>query len=518
MEKMKRVLISVYDKQGIVEFARFLKQFDMDIISTGGTSKLLKQNGIPCLSVSEITGAPEMLDGRVKTLHPKIHGAILAKRDNKDHMAQLKEHGMALIDMVVINLYPFESVVSKPNVELSEALENIDIGGPTMVRAAAKNFKSVAVVISPSQYQAVMDHMSQHSGELSDALRKTLAIEAFRLTHLYDGAITRYLQSLESGAAYPKNIVLSFEKIQDLRYGENPHQSAAFYRELGSNSSGITNLEQLHGKELSYNNIMDLDAVVKMVHTFGEPCSVIVKHSNPCGVAIGENICSAFEKAFATDSVSAFGGIFGFNRPVDLKTAELLKDIFIEVIVAPAYEPDALQVLSKKKNVRLLKLELGQTLPKENNYRKVAGGLLIQSEDIKSIDDIEFKVVSNRQPTPDEWAALKFGWRVVKWVKSNAVIFCRSDRTIGIGAGQMSRVDSSRFAVDKASRANLDLTSTAVASDAFFPFRDGVDAAAEAGATAVIQPGGSVRDDEVIQAANELNLAMVFTGVRHFRH
>lgn len=518
MEKMKRVLISVYDKQGIVEFARFLKEQNIEIVSTGGTGKLLTENGVSCLSVSEITGASEMLDGRVKSLHPKIHGAILAKRDNENHMAQLKENGIEPIDMVVINLYPFEAVVSKPGVALSQALENIDIGGPTMVRAAAKNFKSVAVVTSPDQYRTVMDEMKEKNGQLSQATKKNLAIDAFRLTHRYDGAITSYLQSLEEEAAYTKNVVLSFEKIQDLRYGENPHQSAAFYRELGAANNGITDLQQLHGKELSYNNIMDLDAVVKMVHTFTDPCSVIVKHSNPCGVAVGEDVFSAFEKAFTTDSVSAFGGIYGFNRTIDLKTAEQLRNIFIEVIIAPDYEPDALSLLSKKKNLRLLKLDLNRGLPLENNYRKVAGGLLFQSEDIKGVDDIELKVVSKRQPTADEWAALKFGWKVVKWVKSNAVIYCRSDRTIGIGAGQMSRVDSSMLAVDKAKRANLDLAGTAVASDAFFPFRDGVDAAAEAGATAVIQPGGSVRDDEVIQAADELNLAMVFTGVRHFRH
>ena len=518
MEKMKRVLISVYDKQGIVEFGRFLKEQNIEIVSTGGTAKLLTENGVPCLSVSDITGASEMLDGRVKSLHPKIHGAILAKRDNKNHMAQLKESGIKPIDMVVINLYPFEAVISKPNVELAEALENIDIGGPTMVRAAAKNFKSVAVVTSPTQYQSIMDELAENDGQLNEATKKNLAVEAFRLTHKYDGVITNYLQNLQEELTHPKNVVISFEKIQDLRYGENPHQSAAFYKEIGAANSGITDLQQLHGKELSYNNIMDLDAVVKMVHTFNEPCSVIVKHSNPCGVAVGDDVFSAFEKAFATDSVSAFGGIYGFNRPVDLKTAEQLRNIFIEVIIAPDYEPDALQLLSKKKNLRLLKLDLKQGLPIESNYRKVAGGLLIQSEDIKGVDDIEFKVVSQRQPTADEWAAIKFGWKVVKWVKSNAVIYCRDDRTIGIGAGQMSRVDSSMLAVDKAGRANLDLAGTAVASDAFFPFRDGVDAAAEAGATAVIQPGGSVRDGEVIQAANELNLAMVFTGMRHFRH
>ncbi len=518
MSKVNRVLLSVFNKTGIVEFAQSLKQLDIEIISTGGTAKLLKQNGIPCLQVADITGAPEMLDGRVKTLHPKIHGAILAKRDNPDHLRQLKEQGIIPIDMVVINLYPFEEVTSQPNVSLDEAIENIDIGGPTMIRSAAKNYSDVAVVTSPNQYSIVVQELIQNNGELSSETKKKLAVEAFRLTHKYDGAITRYLQSLDTKEEYPKNIVLSFEKIQNLRYGENPHQTAAFYRDLGSAKSGITDLAQLHGKELSFNNIMDLDAVVKMVKTFSEPCSVIVKHSNPCGAAIGDDVFSAFEKALATDPVSAFGGIFGFNRTVDLKTAEKLSDIFIEVIIAPGYDSEAFQLLSKKKNLRLLQLDLQQGLAPDYDFKRVAGGLLIQSQDLKTVADLEFKVVTSRSPSDEEWAGLKFAWKVVKWVKSNAVIFCLKDRTIGIGVGQMSRVDSSIFAVDKAKRSGLSLKGTVVASDAYFPFRDGVDAAAEAGATAIIQPGGSVRDEEVIQAANEHNLAMVFTGIRHFRH
>jgi phosphoribosylaminoimidazolecarboxamide formyltransferase/IMP cyclohydrolase len=477
---------------------------------------LLNKNEIPCKQVSEITGAPEMLDGRVKTLHPIIHGAILAKRDNPDHLRQLKEHGITPIDMVVINLYPFEQVTNAPNVSLNEALENIDIGGPTMIRAAAKNFPFVTVVTSSAQYSSISQELSQNKGELSLAIRKKLAIEAFKLTHKYDGAITKYLQNLDAKDEYLENMVLSFEKIQNLRYGENPHQTAAFYRESGNQNKGITDLTQLHGKELSFNNIMDLDAVVKMVKTFEQPCAVIVKHSNPCGVAIGDNVFSAFEKALATDPVSAFGGIFGFNRTLDLKTAEKLRESFIEVIIASDYEPEAFQLLAKKKNLRLLNMQQG--FYEEYDYKRVAGGILIQSQDIKSLADLEFKIVTQRQPIEDEWIALKFAWKVVKWVKSNAVIFCLNDRTIGIGAGQMSRVDSSLFAVDKAKRSGLSLQGTVVASDAFFPFRDGVDAAAEAGATAIIQPGGSVRDEEVIQAADEHKMAMVFTGIRHFRH
>jgi phosphoribosylaminoimidazolecarboxamide formyltransferase/IMP cyclohydrolase len=518
MSKINRALISVFDKTGIVEFAKSLKQLNIEIISTGGTAKLLAKNGIPCQHVAEITGAPEMLDGRVKTLHPTIHGAILAKRDNPEHLRQLEAQRITPIDMVVINLYPFEEVITKPDVAMDEALENIDIGGPTMIRAAAKNYPYVAVVTSPDQYSFITKELTQENGKLSLDTKKKLASEAFRLTHKYDGAITNYFQSLDTTEEYPENIVLSFEKIQNLRYGENPHQTAAFYRELGNGDKGITDLIQLHGKALSFNNLMDLDSVVKMLKSFVEPCSVIVKHNNPCGVAIGDNIFSAFKKSLATDPVSAFGGIFGFNQKLDLRTAEELRKIFIEVIVAPDYEPDAHQLLSKKKNLRVLKLNIESEIVAGHDYKRVTGGLLIQSLDIKRVDDLDLKVVTQRTPTEEEWAGLKFAWKVVKWIKSNAVIFCLKDRTIGIGAGQMSRVDSSMFAIDKAKRSGLSLSDTVVASDAFFPFRDGVDVAAEAGTTAIIQPGGSVRDEEVIQAANEHNMAMVFTGIRHFRH
>ncbi len=518
MKKINRVLISVFDKDGIVDLAKALQKFGCSIISTGGSAKLLNENGIRCISVAEITGAAEMLDGRVKTLHPKIHAAILAKRKNPDHLRQLAENRIEPIDMVVINLYPFEEVIKKADTTLDVALENIDIGGPTMIRAAAKNFSDVAVVTAPSQYQAISDELSQNGGALSFETRKKLAVAAFQKTHDYDGIITHYLQPASSGQLYPDRLTLNFEKVQDLRYGENPHQSAAFYKDAGGGNPGITGLQQLHGKELSFNNIMDLDTVVKMVNSFAEPCAVIVKHSNPCGVAVGATVAEALPKALATDTVSAFGGIFGFNRPVDLKTATALSPLFIEVIVAPDFETAAFELLARKKNLRLLKLKSEPENRVEFSVRKVAGGLLIQDEDVLDLDEAKLKTVSRRKPTAGELDALRFAWQVVKWVKSNAVVFCLKDRTVGIGAGQMSRVDSSRFAVEKARAAGLSLEGTVVASDAFFPFRDGVEAAAAAGATAIIQPGGSVRDEEVIQAADEKNMAMIFTGVRHFRH
>lgn len=518
MSKIKQALISVHDKTGIVEFARSLQQMEIRIISTGGTAQLLQQNGISCQSVSAITGMPEMLDGRVKTLHPFIHGAILARRDNPDHLRQLQDQGISPIDMVVVNLYPFEQIIRQPNVTMELAIENIDIGGPTMIRAAAKNYEDVAVITSPNQYASIIKELLENDGELSLATRQRLAVEAFALTHQYDGSIARYLQNTIVSESYPERLTLNLAKISELRYGENPHQTAAFYRDLNATHPGITDLQQLHGKELSFNNIMDLDAVVKIVQSFDQPCAAIVKHHNPCGIGIGSQVFEAFEKALATDPVSAFGGIFGFNRPIDATTAAKLAEIFIEVVVAPEYEAEAFQILSKKKNVRLLKLKISPELTTEIDFKRVAGGLLVQSPDNKTIDDVELHVVTKRAPTEMEWAGLKFAWKVVKWVKSNAVVFCLPDRTIGIGAGQMSRVDSSLLAVEKARRSGLSLQGTVVASDAFFPFRDGVDAAAEAGATAIIQPGGSVRDAEVIQAADEHRMAMVFTGVRHFRH
>ncbi|OQX88714.1 bifunctional phosphoribosylaminoimidazolecarboxamide formyltransferase/IMP cyclohydrolase [candidate division KSB1 bacterium 4484_87] len=519
--KVRRALISVYDKTDVVEFARELTKLSIEIISTGGTATLLRENGIECIEVAEITGAPEMLDGRVKTLHPFVHGAILAKRDNPEHVSQLDELNIKTIDLIVVNLYPFEKVIQQQGTTLDVALENIDIGGPTMIRAAAKNFPDVAVVTSADQYADILDEMKKSNGALAYETRKKLAIAAFQRTNEYDGIIYQYLQDSDQEnkpEKFPKALNLNLAKVQDLRYGENPHQGAAFYRDLSSAAPGLVGIEQLHGKELSFNNLMDLDAVVRMVKSFDDPCSVIVKHSNPCGVAIGDDLHDAFVKAFATDSLSAFGGIYGFNRTLNLETAEELRKIFIEVIVAPDFEADALQLLSKKKNLRILKLDFSEPEINEFNFKRVAGGLLVQDEDLADLDESKLRVVSQRKPTTEEMEAMKFAWKVVKWVKSNAIVFCQKDRTIGIGAGQMSRVDASQLAIDKAGKAGLSLQGSVLASDAFFPFRDGVDVAAKAGATAIIQPGGSVRDEEVIEAVNGHGMSMVFTGIRHFRH
>jgi len=497
--KIRRALISVYDKTDALAFAKGLADLSIEIISTGGTAKLLRENGIDCVDVADITGVPEMLDGRVKTLHPFIHGAILAKRDNLSHMGQLEKMKIQPIDLIVINLYPFEKAIQQHDTTLDEALENIDIGGPTMIRAAAKNFPDVAVVTSVDQYDEILDELKNNSGALSSETRKKLAIAAFQRTHEYDGIIYRYLQQADPKTEpekFPTSFSLNLGKIQDLRYGENPHQQAAFYRDLSSVTPGLAGLEQLHGKELSFNNLMDLDAIVRMVRSFEQPCSVIVKHSNPCGVAVGNDVHDAFVKAFATDSLSAFGGIYGFNRTLDLQTAEELRKIFIEVVVAPDFEEGALQLLSKKKNVRILKLAFGQREESALTFKHVSGGLLVQDEDVADLDEAKLRIVSQRKPTAEEMEAMKFAWRVVKWVKSNAIVFCQKDRTIGIGAGQMSRVDASQLAIDKARKAGLSLEGTVLASDAFFPFRDGVDVAAKAGATAIIQPGGSVRDAE----------------------
>ncbi|MBN2010315.1 bifunctional phosphoribosylaminoimidazolecarboxamide formyltransferase/IMP cyclohydrolase [candidate division KSB1 bacterium] len=519
MTHIKRALISVSDKTNIIPFAKKLKEFGVELISTGGTAKLLMEQGVECRQVDDVTGFPEMMDGRLKTLHPKIHGGILAKRDNPEHLTQIEKQGIGLIDMIVVNLYPFEATIAKPDVTLNMAIENIDIGGPTMIRAAAKNYKDVAVVTDPQQYDMIINIMSENNGAITRDVLFHLAIEAFALTNRYDGLIAAHLSNVESKATFPDKLSVSFEKVQELRYGENPHQQAAFYTTAGKPRTGIAGATQLHGKELSYNNIMDLDGVLRMVLSFQEPACVIVKHSNPCGAAVGDNIHKAFTKAFATDSVSAYGGIFAFNRTVELPLAEELSKIFIEVIVAPEFSLEALELLRKKKNVRLLTLPFEQQNIRSGMVIKdVLGGILVQEQDGFGIDDCELKVVTNRQPAEKEWAGLKFGWKVVKWVKSNAIVFTTHDRTIGIGAGQMSRVDSVILAGDKAKRAGLSLEGTIMASDAFFPFRDGIDSAAAVGVTAIIQPGGSVRDEDVITAANEHNIAMVFTGMRHFRH
>jgi phosphoribosylaminoimidazolecarboxamide formyltransferase/IMP cyclohydrolase len=517
MSKIQRALISVHDKTGLHELAKFLAARKIEIISTGGTARFLKEQGIAVTPIEQITGFPEILDGRVKTLHPKIFGGLLARREVAAHLEQSQSHGISLIDLVIVNLYPFREVVAKPDVALADAIENIDIGGVALIRAAAKNFAHVGVITSPAQYNGVIAEMEITGGELAEATRRDLAVAAFAHTAQYDAAINAYLQGEIAADKLPASFSIALEKIQDLRYGENPHQRAAFYRDSLSRDKGIGGAAQLQGKELSYNNIADADAALAIVRSFTEPCAVIIKHANPCGVATGAALVEAYQKAKATDPVSAFGGIISFNREVDGETAAAVAELFAEVILAPAFNVEAQRILASKKNLRLLALSDFQKWA-SLEFKKVAGGVLVQDQDTREDDEKLFKVVTKRQPTAAEWAALNFGWKVVRYVKSNAIVYCAADRTIGIGAGQMSRVDASLLAIEKAQRAGLSVKGTVMASDAFFPFPDGVEAAAHAGATAVIQPGGSVRDADIIAAADRHNLAMVFTGVRHFRH
>lgn len=518
--KIQRVLISVTDKKGIVDFAEKLSRFNVEILSTGGTAEQLKKAGIAVTDVSDYTGFPEMMDGRLKTLHPKIHGGILAVRTNPDHMSALEKHGIKTIDMVVINLYRFEDTVAREDCTLEEAVENIDIGGPAMLRAAAKNWPFVSVVTDPSDYDRIIGEMEKSGGAVSRTTKFTLAVKAFELTARYDGAIANYLGkiSLDGSKAYfPNTLSLQFEKVQDLRYGENPHQRAAFYREGNSAVACVANARQIQGKELSYNNIMDSDAAWLAVSDFDCPAAVIMKHANPCGAATADkNLKDAYLKALETDPVSAFGGIVGFNRPVDADTAEELAKIFLEVIVAPGYEKEARDILATKKNVRLLEIPAGAAAGSPGlDYRRVVGGLLVQDRDT-AVDDVRAaKVVTKRKPSEEEYQGLDFAWKLVKHVKSNAIVFASKDQLVGVGAGQMSRVDSVEIARMKA---KLPTEGTVLASDAFFPFRDGIDTAARAGITAIVQPGGSIRDEEAIAAADEHGIAMVFTGRRHFRH
>lgn len=520
-------LISVSDKSGIAELARALHDLGVRLISTGGTAKLLADAGLPVTEVAEVTGFPEMLDGRVKTLHPKIHGGLLARRDHPDHMAALHRHMIHTIDILVVNLYPFENTVAREGCTLEEAIENIDIGGPAMVRSGAKNWKDVAVLTEASQYQPVIDELKA-SGQLSQATKFSLAVAAFNRISNYDAAISDYLSSLQgdgSRSLFPAQANGRFVKLQDLRYGENPHQQAAFYRDLHPAPGSLAAAQQLQGKELSYNNIADADAAWECVKSFETPACVIVKHANPCGVAIGKDPLEAYSKAFQTDPTSAFGGIIAFNRPLDGAGAQAVSKQFVEVLMAPDFAPEALQVFAGKANVRLLKIALppggprawdkGQNLM---DVKRVGSGLLMQTADNRELSLDELKVVTKKQPTPAELQDLLFAWKVAKFVKSNAIVFCKDGMTMGVGAGQMSRLDSARIASIKSQHAKLSLQGTAVASDAFFPFRDGLDVVVDAGATCVIQPGGSMRDQEVIDAANERGVAMVFTGVRHFRH
>jgi len=525
---IKRALISVSDKNGILEFAQALSAFGVEILSTGGTAKLFREHNIPVVEVSDYTGFPEMLDGRVKTLHPLVHGGILGRRDLPEHVAAMEKANIPHIDMVVVNLYPFEATVAKPDCTLEDAIENIDIGGPAMVRSAAKNWKDVAVLTDASQYAHVLAEMKSTGGATSQATRFALSVAAFNRISNYDAAISDYLSSFNSDNTrnpFPGQSNGRFVKIQDLRYGENPHQQAAFYRDLYPAPGSLVTAEQLQGKELSFNNIADADAAWEAVKSFDSTACVIVKHANPCGVALGANTLEAYSKAFKTDPTSAFGGIIAFNQPIDEATAEAVSKQFVEVLIAPDYSAGALAVFKAKANVRVLKIALppgGATTwdqgRNSHDIKRVGSGILIQTADNLEIKREEFKIVTKKQPTPQQMNDLLFAWRVAKYVKSNAIIFCGDGMTLGVGAGQMSRVDSTRIAAIKAQNAGLTLQGSVVASDAFFPFRDGIDVLAEAGASCVIHPGGSMRDEEVIAAADEHGLAMVLTGVRHFRH
>jgi phosphoribosylaminoimidazolecarboxamide formyltransferase/IMP cyclohydrolase len=519
VSKVKRALVSVSDKAGVVELARALAALGVEIISTGGTAKLLQKEGLQVTEVSAYTGFAEMLDGRVKTLHPKIHGGLLARRDDPAHLGAIRAAGIEPIDLLVVNLYPFAATVADPDCRFEDAIENIDIGGPAMLRSAAKNHASVAVLVDPADYPRVLQEIEKQ-GAVSDATRFGLAAKVFAHTAAYDGAIANYLSSLDARRQrleYPEVLNLQFAKIDDLRYGENPHQTAAFYRDSQPAAGGIAGYRQLQGKELSYNNIADADAAWECVKSFTEPACVIIKHANPCGAAIGGNLAEAYAKAFKTDPVSAFGGILAFNRALDASTAEAVGAQFAEVIVAPRFAPDAQERLAKKENLRLLEVPLVHGA-QAHDYKRVGGGLLVQTSDSKVLDRKDFRVVTKKKPSDAQWSDLLFAWCVAKYVKSNAIVFCRDGMTLGVGAGQMSRVDSVRIAASKAQQAKLDLAGAVAASDAFFPFRDGLEVLAGAGATAVIQPGGSVRDAEVIAAADERGVAMIFTGVRHFRH
>ena len=527
-----KALLSVSDKTGVLELARELNALGVQLISTGGTAKLLADNGLPVTEVAEVTGFPEMLDGRVKTLHPMVHGGLLARRDFPEHMAALQQHGIGTIDILVVNLYPFESTVAKPGCTLGDAIENIDIGGPAMVRSAAKNWKDVAVLTDASQYAGVVAELK--AGAISSTTRFKLSVAAFNRISQYDAAISNYLSSVDLSAgvpddeaqpprlAFPGQSNANYVKLQDLRYGENPHQSAAYYRDANPLPGSLVTGVQLQGKELSYNNLADADAAWECVKSFEVPACVIVKHANPCGVAVGQDAHEAYSKAFQTDPTSAFGGIIAFNRPLDGKAAQEVVKQFVEVLIATDFTPEALAVFKSKTNVRLMKIELpaagAEASRNAVDIKRIGSGLLLQSADNHDMTLADLKVVTVKQPTPQQMEDLLFAWKVAKYVKSNAIVFCKDGMTMGVGAGQMSRLDSARIASIKAEHAKLTLQGTAVASDAFFPFRDGLDVVVDAGASCVIQPGGSMRDQEVIEAANERGVAMVFTGVRHFRH
>jgi phosphoribosylaminoimidazolecarboxamide formyltransferase/IMP cyclohydrolase len=514
----KLALLSVSDKQGVAEFASALvRDHGYTLLSTGGTARMLQEKGLPVTEVGKHTGFPEIMEGRVKTLHPKIHGGLLCRRDKPEHLAEAAENGIELIDLVVVNLYPFEETVAKPGVGFEEAIENIDIGGPSMLRSAAKNHESVTVVCDPSDYGAVLAAMAGDPGALA-ALRRRLALKVFQRTASYDAAIARYLELQEAGpdldalGGFGAQLSMTWKRAQLLRYGENPHQKAALYGTFHEH------YEQLQGKELSYNNILDITSATYLIGEFERPTAAILKHTNPCGLGSADTLAEAWEKAYATDRQAPFGGVIVVNRTMDGALAALIADIFTEVIIAPRFSPEALALLGRKKNLRLMVAKEGLGADALKEVRSVVGGVLVQDRDRTLGDRSAFKVVTQRQPTPPEWEAMLFGWKVCKHVKSNAIVYCRGEQTLGIGAGQMARVDSSRIAVWKAGEAGLGLKGSVVASEALFPFADGLIAAADAGATAAIQPGGSVRDAEVIKAADDRGMAMVFTGIRHFRH
>jgi phosphoribosylaminoimidazolecarboxamide formyltransferase / IMP cyclohydrolase len=516
--KIQRAILSVTDKTGLVEFARKLAGMGVELISTGGTAKLLRDSGVSVKDISELTGFPEMLDGRVKTLHPKVHGGILHRREMASHRSAVAEHGIAPIDLVVVNLYAFEKTAAKPGVPFEELIENIDIGGPSMIRSAAKNFQDVAVVTSPGDYNAIAEEMANSGGSLSAATKWRLAQKAFATTAAYDSAIASTLERVSSNghfefrpeAGFPQNLRLSFGKVMDLRYGENPHQKAAMYSD--GSGTGVANGRQIQGKELSYNNIVDLQAAWDLAQEFDQPVCAIIKHTNPCGTATGKTLAEAYKKALECDPVSAFGGVIGVNRVVDSGAAEEMAKLFLEVIAAPGFDEAAKAKFAAKKNLRLVEIA---NAPQKWVLKNVSGGILVQDADTRVLQESDLKVVTKRPPTPEEKRALLFAWKVSKHVKSNAILYARDGQTVGVGAGQMSRVDSCKIG---AMKAVLPLQGTVAASDAFFPFPDGVEEIAKVGATAIIQPGGSVRDQEVVEAADRLGLAMIFTGVRHFRH
>jgi phosphoribosylaminoimidazolecarboxamide formyltransferase/IMP cyclohydrolase len=521
LRKISRALISVSDKTGIVEFAQALNQQGVEILSTGGTFKLLKENAIQVVEVSEYTGFPEMMDGRVKTLHPKVHGGILGRRGTDEQV--MEEHGIQAIDMVVVNLYPFAATVADPNCDLPTAIENIDIGGPTMVRSAAKNHRDVAIVVNAGDYSKIAEEMQSNHGQLDYETRYDLMVKAFEHTAAYDGMIANHFGGRDTQNQtrdFSNTYNVQYLKTQDMRYGENPHQKAAFYTEANPSDASVSTATQVQGKELSFNNIADTDSALETVKQFDEPACVIVKHANPCGVAIGVDITTAYELAFITDPESAFGGIIAFNRELDAKTAAAIcEKQFVEVIIAPSIAEEAKVVVSAKKNVRLLECgNWSDQKPQNFDYKRVNGGLLIQDRDNGMITEEDLKIVSERAPSEQEMKDMLFAWKVAKMVKSNAIIYAKDNQTVGVGAGQMSRINSARIAAIKAEHAGLEVKGAVMASDAFFPFRDGIDNAGQAGISCIIQPGGSMRDEEVIAAANEHGMAMVFTGMRHFRH